>query len=195
MLKVTLLFQAGDQEGGWSEVYWMAGSGITAGTGFVDVYAPIRASILSPDNQILGARISSPLLPPTPGYLRSQRAAYLYVKNVPGAFPAVVATESDLVYSALQIRWNNADKTVFKNQMFRGMPYTLWAGSGAIGRGVANSFIMTVVPIFTLYGVQINHKVRPNQPVPPSPAIASGEFVRFSHHNTGRAFGTLRGRR
>jgi hypothetical protein len=194
-VRSQILFQSGEQPGGWSEVYYINVGTVDQAVVALDAIAAVRGQLLSSDNSIIGYRVGLPLAPPGPGFIRSQRTAYLATRNIPGSNPNAGIT-SDLIWSGVMLRLNDATKTVFKNQIYRGVPDNFWgAGGDKIARAfIVPQFLNKWVQVLQANGVYINHKLRGAGGFVATP-ITNVEYVRMVHRNTGRVFGGLRGRR
>jgi hypothetical protein len=193
-VKVTLLFSGGDQDGGWSEVYYVAGSDVNSGLQAAQALIPVRLRILSPDNACLGARITQPLAPPGAGFLRAQRAAYLYSQVTRGSAGGFGFPSSDVLWTGVMLRLNDVTLSIFKNQVYRGVPDSYWANGTSTGAVAAMAIWMPAwLAVLTQVNATIRHLTRPATTT--FSAIRSLEYIRVSRRATGRAFGLLRGRR
>lgn len=192
--KITLLFNLGDQQGGWSEVLWSTIDSIPVISATMINLMGVRASIMSPANTITGYRISQAVVPAVPPFIRGQRTAQLFQANVPGSFFSS-GNSSDVGWTGAMIRYNSADGRVFRNQILRGVPDSFWSNNDdAIARLFTATFIPSWLAQLAILQVGIYHfnRMLGSKAVV---AIASANYRRMTRRATGRSFDTLRGRR
>lgn len=194
-LKCIMLFKGGDQDGGWSEVYNLNMATVDQAVAAMDALAAVRVQIMTGDNTVIGYRITLPLAPPGAGFIRAQRTAYLATRNIPGAV-GLTTNSSDVLWTGAMVRLNDATKTIFRNQIYRGIPDSFWSA------GTDKSAMATLTPFWVnkwVAALQANaagivHRLR-GQPGTQFAPITNGEYIRITRRATGRAFGLLRGRR
>jgi hypothetical protein len=193
-IKCEMLFQAGDQESGWSEVYFLGQSTISQAESALDKLWVVRSKFLSGDNTLLGYRITNPLIPPGPGYLRAQRSAYLAERNANGNAQAGGKTSAQSLIGVM-IRLNDASLSIFKNQVYRGVPSGYWSnGNDKIARADYAGWGPQWETALQQNAVCIRHATRA-VPAFNYVQIAFTEFRRMDYRKAGRSFETLRGRR
>jgi hypothetical protein len=189
-------FDGRDQRGGWGEVYILNYATIPQAVTALNALATVRAKLLSQDNTISGFRLTQPLTPVEPGFLRSQRKAYFTPRNLPGNFLARGASKnSDVLWTGVMLRLNNATRDVFKNQTYRGIGDDLWKGGddSAAVAFMQGGWLAEWQAALIANNAGINHKIRPNGVA--FQQIALAEYVRIARRATGRGFDVLRGRR
>jgi hypothetical protein len=194
-MKCELLFASNDQVAGWSEVYFVPGVAVNDAVARMVSLAVARANFLSPDCTITDTRITAPLAPPGQGFLRAQRRAYLRSLNIGGNFklPGIEGF-ADVAWTGVMLRLMDATRSIFKNQIYRGVPDGFWGGNpnGALAYWAAN--IGAWRNALVAAGAYILHFDRPTNSKLPA-VINEVQFMRMVHRNTGRPFATLRGRR
>jgi hypothetical protein len=192
-IKCEMLFQSQDQESGWSEVYFVNQATIPQAENALDALWLIRSTFLSSDFILLGYRITAPLAAPGPGFLRAQRTAYLAEKNIPGNCPNGGGNGAQSLIGVM-LRLNDATRTIFKNQTYRGVPAQWFQGGDKIARANYANWGVPWQNALIAQGVQIRHATR-------APAgftfvnVALVEYRRMDYRKAGRSFETLRGRR
>ncbi len=192
--KAIMLFQSGDQQAGWSEVYWLDAGSINSAKQALDSIAVVRLRILDRKNSIIGFRITNPLQAVEPPFVRAQRAAQLFPGNLPGSSLGF-QLGADVVWTAAQLRLSSADGTVFKNQIYRGLSDVFWDHDSDLAtRNAMQSFLLAWKSALSANGAQIRHFNRVTKQFVFVP-IAQVAYRRITHRNTGRSFDTLRGRR
>lgn len=192
--KIIILFNLGDQQGGWSEVLWSAIDSIPIIAAGMTNLLITRASILSPANKITGFRITSALIPAVAPFIRAQRTAQLFPMNVPGSFFAG-DNSSDVGWTGAMVRYNSADGMVFRNQILRGVPDSFFSSnSDMLARLFTTSFIPSWLAQFALLQIGIYHFKRMTGEKSVVP-VSTAMYRKMTRRATGRSFDTLRGRR
>jgi hypothetical protein len=194
-LRCMMLFEGFDQPGGWSEVYNLNQATVDQGVTAMDAIAAVRGQIMTADNTIIGYRITLPLAPPGPGKIRAQRTAYLATRNIPGSVP-LLTQSSDVLWTGAMVRLNDATKTIFRNQIYRGIPDSFWsAGTDKQAQATLTPFwVNKWIAVLQQTAAGIIHTLRGQAGTQFAP-ITNGEYVRITRRATGRVFGGLRGRR
>ena len=193
-IKCEMLFQADAQQSGWSEVYWLNQALISQAESALDNMAPARLQMLAANVTLLGYRITAPLIPPGPGYLRAQRSAYLAERNLKGG-GKIGSNTAQQSLIGIMCRLSDLSQSVFKNQVYRGVSDSLWSNGGD---KVAQAGFATWGPkwqqILRTNGVCIRHATRA-VPAFNFQQIQYVEYRRMDYRKAGRSFETLRGRR
>jgi hypothetical protein len=194
-VKAIMLFSTNDQRAGWSEVYNIGAGDVNTGINAMTALAQVRCTIMSPDCTINGFRFTLPLVAPNPPFIRAQRTAYLYVTSIPGSYKqANVVGSADVAWTGVMCRLNDATRTVFRNQTYRGIPVGFWQGNDNAAKAEMQNFTVQWRAALIANQANILHKNRVNGLINPVP-ITSVEYIRVVRRASGRAFDTLRGRR
>jgi len=194
VVKGMLLFEDGVQAAGWSEVYYFdAGTLVNAVTKLKDLAAR-RTQILHPEHTITHLRVSNPVVPPGPGFIRGQRAATLVPLGLKGNAPAS-GEGPDVVWTGAMVRYSDVTETIFKNQILRGVPDVWWtAGNDKVGKPTMNTWLpkwLTELKNMSAYILHFVRGLNVKQPV----VIANADYMKMTRRATGRPFVGLRGRR
>jgi hypothetical protein len=194
VVKGIMLFEALNQVSGWSEVYNITAADLNAALTSMNSLAQARCAILQSHFMITHVRVSNPVVAPTPGFIRGQRTATLQEVNLPGSF-GVSTGAPDVVWTCAMVRWMDATKTVFRNQLFRGLDDSFWSsGDDKIAAANMVGFVATFTAALVAAGAVILHRIRPMLNINPV-VIQSGQYQKITRRATGRPFVLLRGRR
>lgn len=194
VVKGIMLFEAFDQVAGWSEVYNIQADTLPDAVTRLTALAQVRCVILQSLFTITHLRISNPVTPATPGFIRGQRVATLKEVNLPGSYGGV-SSSPDVVWTCGMCRFTDATQTIFRNILFRGVADELWAGGNdKLAQAVFKNWLGQFIPALVNVGAVILHRVRPGLNIIPA-LITQGQFMKMTRRATGRPFVLLRGRK
>jgi len=199
-VRVVLFFEDEDDGLGWSEVWYCGTSTIEQGLNSGADFAATRAKILSVDSSITYCRAVANLPADNGKRPRQTRNAGLQRLNIQGTAQAGGARSGDLPWTAIKVRWETADFSIFRTQLLRGLP-DVWfdQGNDKIGMAAMAQWLPVALGVLNKNNMQIRHL---NQLVPPAlnrtysyVAPARADYEGYTRRATGRPFGLPRGRR
>jgi hypothetical protein len=194
VVKGIYLFEAFDQAAGWSEVVYFQADTLPAALVAFQAMAQVRVQILASAFTMTHIRISNPVVPPGPGFIRGQRTATLYEVNYPGGYGGA-AGSPDVVWTAAMVRMSDATQTIFRNVMFRGVDDGFWAGGNdKLARAAVTNWLAGYLAILKANAAVILHTQRGLNVKQPA-LIANAQYQKMTRRATGRPFVLLRGRK
>ncbi len=199
-LRMIHFFEDEDDGLGWSEVWYLGLTDFTQAQTIAQNWAAVRSAILAPDVTITYARIVGNLPTTAAPRARQQRLATLTRLNQLGTAQGAGGRFGDLPWTAVKLRWQSADNSVFRTQLIRGLP-DIWFDKGEDKTASAALRAWTGQALGAI--AQNNMQIRHVQGLPVKPdtrpyvyvAPASMTYEGYTRRATGRPFGLPRGRR
>lgn len=191
--KVIHFFQNDEQSLGWSEVYYCSAADIVAAQTASLRLAQERVKLLCSPIELKYSRVSGNDQPGTPGTHR-QRLASLQSVLLTGSF-SPTTDYPDVSWTAAKVRLQNADGTIFRVQLLRGLPDIFWdQGTDKLAKQNMKVFVKGWKAALVAGNFQIRHIIRGN-PVRSYIAIHDAQFEGLTRRATGRPSYLPRGRR